>query len=139
MTPITVFLGGTCNGSTWRDRLIKELDLTEVSPFNPVVKDWTPECQARELTMRKTSDYVLYVITPMMTGVYSIAEAVDDSNKVPDRTLFCVLQTDEGSDFLFTPAQTKSLAATAKLIQSNGGRAFESLYEVALFLNTYAL
>ncbi len=35
-----VFLGGTCNESTWRDRLIK---LLKINYFNPVVKDWTPK------------------------------------------------------------------------------------------------
>ncbi len=36
-----VFLGGTCNESTWRDRVIKDL---KIDYFNPVVEDWTPEC-----------------------------------------------------------------------------------------------
>jgi hypothetical protein len=38
----TVFLGGTCNNSKWRDILIPKL---KVSYFNPVVENWTPECQ----------------------------------------------------------------------------------------------
>ena len=40
-----VFLGGTCNNSTWRNRLIDNL---KIDYFNPVVEDWTPECQAEE-------------------------------------------------------------------------------------------
>ena len=41
-----VFLGGTCNNSTWRD----ELDsIIQINKFNPVVEDWTPECQAIEI------------------------------------------------------------------------------------------
>ena len=51
-----VFLGGTCNNSTWRDRLIPMLD---VDYFNPVVKDWTPECQAEEIKQRETCEVVL--------------------------------------------------------------------------------
>ena len=35
-----IFLGGTCNGTTWRDELIKGLT---VDYFNPVVEDWTEE------------------------------------------------------------------------------------------------
>ncbi len=31
-----VFLGGTCNGSLWRDALIKKLN---IDYFNPVVPD----------------------------------------------------------------------------------------------------
>lgn len=40
-----VFLGGTCNNSTWRNELIP---LLNIDYFNPVVEDWTPECQAEE-------------------------------------------------------------------------------------------
>ena len=40
-----VFLGGTCNESTWRNELIP---LLKIDYFNPVVEDWTPECQAEE-------------------------------------------------------------------------------------------
>ena len=40
-----VFLGGTCNESTWRVELIP---LLKIDYFNPVVEDWTPECQAEE-------------------------------------------------------------------------------------------
>jgi hypothetical protein len=85
-----VFLGGTCNESKWRDELIKKL---EIEYFNPVVDDWTPECMAEEIKQRKICDYVLYTITPKMTGAYGIAEAVDDSNKQPFKTLFCVLKS----------------------------------------------
>ena len=86
-----VFLGGTCNESTWRDKLIKML---EIDYFNPVVDDWTEECYQEELRQREICDYCLYVITPRMTGVYSIAEVVDDSNKRPEKTIFCLLEYD---------------------------------------------
>ena len=36
-----VYLGGTCNNSNWRNKLITIL---KVDYFNPVVEDWTPEC-----------------------------------------------------------------------------------------------
>lgn len=121
-----VFLGGTCNESTWRDELIP---LLAIDYFNPVVPDWTPECQAEELRQRETCDYVLYVITSEMTGVYSIAEAVDDSNKRPDKTLFCVLPNG------FTDGQLRSLRAVADMIRTNGGKVFDNLREIADFLN----
>jgi len=63
-----VFLGGTCNKSDWRDKLIPLLD---IKFFNPVVEDWTPECQDEEIRQREECDFCLYVITPKMTGVYS--------------------------------------------------------------------
>lgn len=127
----TVFLGGTCNGSRWRDALIPLL--TNALPYNPVVPDWTPECQAEEIRQRETSDYCLYVITPKMLGVYSIAEVVDDSNKRPEKTLFLVLPTD-GED-VFTAEQLKSLTQTGKLVAANGGRVFATQQELVDFLN----
>ena len=48
-----VFLGGTCNESTWRNRFILMLD---IEYFNPVVEDWTPECQANEYKQKELCD-----------------------------------------------------------------------------------
>ena len=125
-----VFLGGTCNESTWREKLIK---LLRVDFFNPVVEDWTEECMAEEIRQRESCDYCLYVITPKMTGVYSIAEVVDDSNKRPDKTLFCYLGADDRESF--TAGQHKSLDSVRKMVARNGGNCFWSLEEIANFLN----
>jgi hypothetical protein len=96
--------------------------------FNPVVKDWTPECQTIEISQRKSCDYVLYTITPQMEGVYSIAEAVDDSNKQPKKTIFCVLSEYGGKEF--SKGQLKSLRSTATMIKENGGFCCTTLQEV---------
>ena len=125
-----VFLGGTCNGSTWRNELIEYL---EIDYFNPVVEDWTEECMAEEIKQRENCDYVLYTITPKMTGVYSIAEVIDDSNKRPERTLLCLL--DEDDKPLFTVGQYKSLIQVGKMVRANGGKTFISLYSAAQYLN----
>jgi len=125
------FLGGTCNNSTWRDELIPIL---EIEYFNPVVKDWTPDCQKEELHQREVCDYVLYVITPKMTGVYSIAEAVDDSNKRPLKTIFCVLYSDGKDEF--DKFQLRSLEAVSTMIRLNGGKSYNSLKDVANYLNS---
>lgn len=125
-----VFLGGTCNESTWRNELIS---LLKIDYFNPVVDDWTEDCYQEELRQRETCDWVLYTITPKMTGVYSIAEVVDDSNKRPEKTLFCVLQVDGGETF--TTGQLKSLNAVGLMIVTNGGKVFLNLEGVANFLN----
>ena len=79
-----VFLGGTtAEGTTWREELIPML---EIDYFNPVVDDWNDEAYEKELEKRETCDYVLYVISPLMEGTYSVAEVVDDSNKRPNKT-----------------------------------------------------
>lgn len=128
-----VFLGGTCNESQWRDELKTML---HIDYFDPVVDDWNEEAQQRELDEREAADVVLYTITPRMTGVYSIAEVVDDSNKRPERTFFCVL--DQDGDARFTVGQRKSLAAVERMVKDNGGLVFHSLEDVAGYLNEEA-
>lgn len=125
-----VFLGGTCNDSTWRARLIKML---RIDYFNPVVPDWTEECYQQELREREDCDYCLYVITPKMTGAYSIAEVVDDSNKRPEKTVFYFMADDEGDTF--TDGQIKSLIRVGRMVKDNGGQFFGNFQHVAEFLN----
>ncbi len=129
-----VFLGGTCNDSTWRNDLIP---LLKIPYFDPVVEDWTPECQAQEIRERENATLVLYVITPKMTGIYAIAEAVDDSNKRPRQTILCVLPAD--GDAEFSPAQWKSLQAVAAMVIRNGGWAVKTLEDVADLVNGVAV
>ncbi|HID0767975.1 TPA: nucleoside 2-deoxyribosyltransferase domain-containing protein [Clostridium botulinum] len=137
-----VFLGGTCNGSKWRNELIK---LLEIEYFNPVVEDWTPECMEEEIKQRETCDFCLYVITPRMTGVYSIAEVIDDSNKRPQKTIFCFLEEDENpiqqltsmpiEKLKFDKGQLRSLKQVSKMVVNNGGKYFKGLKEIADYLN----
>ena len=130
MTKTKVFLGGTCNNSTWRDKLIP---LLKIDYFNPVVDDWTPECQDEEIRQRELCDYCLYTITPKMTGVYSIAEVVDDSNKRSEKTILCVL--DEDDENIFSETQIKSLKQVKEMVKNNGANVFNSLEDIASFLN----
>jgi hypothetical protein len=123
-----VFLGGTCNESNWRNLLIPML---EIDYFNPVVDDWTPDCMAEEIRQRESCDYVLYTISKEMTGVYSIAEVVDDSNKRPEKTILCILK--DG----FNEGQLRSLKSVAQMVQNNGGMFFDNLKEVSIYLNNH--
>lgn len=127
-----IFLGGTCNNSQWREQLIPLLNDSN-DPFNPVVENWTPECQANEIKEREAADYVLYVITPKMTGVFAIAEVIEDANKRPEKTIFCVLEKD--GDLEFTPHQLKSLNATKDLVRKNDALVFDTLEQIAEHLN----
>ena len=127
---IKVFLGGTCNGSTWRSELVK---LLYINYFNPVVDDWTEECMEEEIRQRQLCNFSLYVVTPEMTGVYSIAEVVDDSNKRPKYTIFCILQ--RYNNLQFSDSEMRSLQNVGKMIVRNGGFYVNSLKEVANILN----
>lgn len=122
-----VFLGGTCNETAWREELIPML---QIDYFNPVVKDWNEEAQKEEEHQKNICGWQLYVITPAMTGVFSIAEAVDSSNKNPTGTVFCILDTEQFESF-----QQKSLKAVKELVKNNGAFVVDSLKEVADILN----
>jgi len=125
-----VFLGGTCNGSLWRDDVIKKL---KIHYYNPMAEEWTQEMMAEELKQRAESDFCLYVLTPKMEGFYSIAEVIDDSNKRPEKTLFCFISNDDGK--VFSDIQVRSLEQVKKMIMKNGATCFDTLKEVTDFLN----
>ena len=75
-----IFLGGTCADTTWREEFIKSIEGFGIEYFNPVVKDWTPECQAIEEDEKNNKcDCHLYVITKEMMGTYSIAEIINSA------------------------------------------------------------
>ncbi|ASS48204.1 MAG: hypothetical protein A3D31_00030 [Candidatus Fluviicola riflensis] len=125
-----LFLGGTCNESTWRDQLIPHL---KTDYFNPIVEEWTLEDYERELEARENCDYCLYVITPLMTGFYSIAEVIDDSNKRPEKTLFCFLDSENGRQF--SAVQQTSLLSVGKMVEINGATWFKSFDELIAFVS----
>lgn len=159
-----VFLGGTCNESTWREILISML---KIDYFNPVVDNWDEEAQKNEMIEKENANYCLYVITPLMSGVYSIAEVVDDSNKRPEKTILCILNNDynekdkehverckrmfdfpEGDNlslqdlldmnchgYTWSDERRHSLQAVKRLVESNGVKVFSDLEDVADYLN----
>lgn len=121
---MVLFLGGTCNNSTWRKDIISLLEKKGLGYFNPVVSDWTSEDEKKEDLIKSKEDTVeLYVISKEMTGPYSIAEAVDASNKKPDKLIFLIIF--EGFDF----GMTKSLKAVEKIIMANKAFVVTNLQE----------
>ena len=128
-----IFLGGTTSNSKWREQLIP---LLKIDYFNPVVKKWTKECKTEEERQKKTSDYLLYVITRTYS-MYSIGEAVDDSNKRPEKTIFCVLDEEmPNGKMAFTSSNLNRLDAVGKIITDNGGKYFKSLEDIANYVNS---
>lgn len=126
-----VFLGGTVNGSKWREYVMPRF---EIDYFDPVVADWNEEAYQRELYEREHCDYCLYVLTPKLTGYYSLAEVMDDSYKRPDRTIYCYLTEDEEAKF--NRSQIRSMELLGKKIEDNGAIWLKSLDETIEFLNS---
>ena len=73
-----------------------------------------------------------------MIGYYSIAEAVDDSNKKEaGKTILCVLKDDDGVEF--NDYQFRNLSeSVGGLIEKNGGKVFTSPDEVVDYLNQFS-
>ena len=119
-----IFLGGTCNNSIEK--------LVQVAMFNPVVDDWTEECQAIEMDEKENKcDIHLYVITSQMIGVFSIAEVIDSVHNKTKKTLLHVIP--DG----FDKGQLKSLQAVVNLVKLRGGIAYidEDLNRTTRVLN----
>ena len=108
-----VFLGGTCAETTWREDLISVI---QIDYFNPVVDDWTYECQQIEIAEKEVNCNIhLYVITKEMQGVFSIAEDVDSAHRKGVITILHVIP--DG----FEKHQLHSLKAVSSMVKSLGG------------------
>lgn len=126
-----VFLGGTVNGSTWRDYMMPKL---EIEFFNPVVPIWNDEAYEKEMFEKRHADYNLYVITPRLTGFFGIAEAMDDAFQKPDKTIFCFLTEDGGRKF--TPQEIQTLHSLGEKIRGCGAVWLDGLDETIEYLNS---
>lgn len=114
MKKLSVYMGGTCGDSDWREEL-KRIDGFDW--FDPIVPVWNEEAYKTEVEHRMNDDIILYVITPKMKGVYSIAEVIDDSNKRPSKVVFSFLEED--GDAKFEGHMLKSIEAVARMVQIN--------------------
>ena len=100
---LKINLGGTCGNSKWRNELIEKLD-KKIEYRNPIVKNGTwkynKTIKLKKENDMKECDYLVYVITPKQKGFSSIASAVDYSNKVPKKVIFCILKEYENEKFV---------------------------------------
>ena len=80
--PERFFLGGTTAGTNWREKVIPEIEKMGCTYFNPIVPDWTPECIEMENEEKENKcNAFLYILTPEMKGIYSVAEIIDSTWK----------------------------------------------------------
>lgn len=130
-----IFLGGTTNKSTWREDFIEAIKKknSKIKCFNPVVDNWTPECIELENFVKFHSKYHIYVLTPRMQGVYSIAEMVDSVHN-NTKKVFVYIQDfdtgDNGKTIGWDLKMKNSLNAVSNLVMSHGGiivNSFEDL------------
>jgi hypothetical protein len=118
MRHTSIFLGGTVGNSNWRTSFIADLvkvGVPEAGLFNPVVPNWTPECQAAEDEAKAIATFNLFYLTNPEIGenavsVYSIVEAIMCLYDQPSNTVIVFDFANSGY-----PAHTlKALAKTEK-------------------------
>lgn len=136
MKKMTVFLGGTCAGSTWRDELMENLNPSLVDAFNPVVEDWTPECQVIEDEHKLNDDVILFVLTPESKSIYSWVEVSFAAIKDTARTVVCVLPQRNGQ--AYEGHELKAVTKALKDIRHEGVPVFGNLNELSEYLNERA-
>ena len=137
---IKVFLGGTTKGYDWREVLEERFAYVRfLELYNPIVKNWNEDTRKKENFYKEIADINLYVVTPFMEGCYSIAEAVDSSNKHPEKTVFAYIpEAKHGNEIRrFTKGMLNSLNAVSEIITNNGGTCLTSLDEVIDYIRNY--
>ena len=70
-----VFLGGSCNPTSWRkDTVIPYLERENISYYNPQVDEWYPELIQMEENAKKSSYLKLYVFDSQTRALASLVE-----------------------------------------------------------------
>lgn len=115
-----VFIGSNDVGSNWRETLNSHLKGSKIE-FIQGVKEGKGD-----------SDFLLYVVTPKTNPLDTIINVVNDSNVEKAETIFCYLAEEDGAKF--TEHQVKSLLATGKMIELNGGKYFTSIEQTANYI-----
>ncbi len=132
-----VFLGGTCGKFDWRRDIIHVLNESGIEYYDPYIRTGkrTSDNELEEIRAREDCDMVLYCITHEMRGVYSIAEAVDDSNKKNGRVLYYFYPETEDNKYALKGV-LHSLEEVGRMVRRNGSRWFETYDELIEFFRT---
>ena len=122
-----VFLGGTCGTSTWR-RELEALLHDKVLYFDPQVEDWTPADAEREDACKKVARFNLFVITGESLGTYSGFEISEEMHRNPSKLVFAAIGE-------IPTDQRKGIQKIKAELEKSGCRVFDSIAEIAEFLN----
>ena len=137
-----VYLGGTCIKSPflwdWRMDFIRMLDDT-VHYYDPFVRKWKNNLSDVNKTedndiKRSESKYCVFVFTSDIIGVYSVAQAVEDSIKRTNGTVLVAFvdyrkKFDEDEHFI------RSMKSALNLCEANGAIVCESIQDMAKIIN----
>lgn len=81
-----IFLGGSCNPTTWRQKVaIPYLETNGITYYNPQVDNWTPEVVITERYAKQNAQVLLFVIDKQTRSTVSLIESAfmaGDSRKL---------------------------------------------------------
>eukprot|EP00301_Raphidiophrys_heterophryoidea_P001254 c10610_g1_i1.p1 GENE.c10610_g1_i1~~c10610_g1_i1.p1 ORF type:complete len:191 (+),score=50.30 c10610_g1_i1:181-753(+) len=118
---VDVFLGGSCNPTTWRHEIaVPKLEALNITFYNPQVDEWSPELVALEAHFKTTAQVLLFVIDDATRAVASMVEAVEFITEKPDRIVVAVLDLDSNSKF----DDTEDPPEPSEIKDLNRGRAY---------------
>ena len=73
-----VFLGGSCNPTTWRREIaIPMLEQNNIGYFNPQVESWYPELAEIEREQKEKASVLLFIVDKSTRALASIMEATE--------------------------------------------------------------
>ena len=73
-----VFLGGSCNPTTWRrDIAIPALESANVPYYNPQIDDWSPDLIEAEARAKRDATHFLWIIDGKTRAIASMVEATE--------------------------------------------------------------
>jgi hypothetical protein len=113
------FVSGIHNKSKWFEELLKISEGKNIEYFT-------------DKSQKSDCDYLIHIITPLISTIDSIVNSVNDSNYFKEKTLFTFVLNDDGKEFSLH--QIKSLNATGKMIELNGGKYFNEFSGLKKYL-----
>ena len=85
---------------------------------------------------KKNCDYILYTLTPSMTGIFSFEEIKQDTKNYPERIILCALnEEDKNYVHCFDLQSWEVVQGLAKEVTAEGGKYFEDIKQLADYLN----
>ncbi|CAI5725130.1 unnamed protein product [Peronospora destructor] len=113
---IAIFLGGSCNPTTWRDDVaMPMLDAAHVRYFNPQVDEWFEELIEVETRVKEIAQIMLVVVDKLTRCLVSINEAVEFICR-GRKVMLVVEDIDEGDEI------AGKLLSKTELADLNGAR-----------------
>ncbi|KAL0276298.1 UNVERIFIED_CONTAM: hypothetical protein PYX00_003897 [Menopon gallinae] len=96
MRKYDVFLGGSCNPTTWRkDIAIPKLKEMNISYYNPQVSQWRPDLLELEYQAKENSAVMFFVIDNQTRGVSTLVEVAHIAGSKRNLTLVIQSYTQE--------------------------------------------